>query len=164
MKKGSSWLSEKEYQLVTSKTPIPTVDLVILRQNKKRLEVLLLVRKTGYAKGQWCIIGGRIWRGESIKDIVQRQAGGLGVKVKILSPFDYNFPALVNDRPKQDLTKHSICNVYPVEIIKGKIKEEGEEHKGFKWFPVNKLPILAYDHKNEIITTIKRMKDLGVKL
>lgn len=163
-KKKNTWLSEEEYKLVTDKTPIPTVDLVILRNSKKGWEVLLLVRKTGYAKGKWCIIGGRIWKNEKIRDAIKRQADDLGVQVKIIPPFNENFPVMVNDDSKLDLTKHPISSVYPVKIVGGMIREEGEEYKGFRWFPVNKLPPLAYDHKNEIVSAIKRLKDFKVKI
>ena len=156
LKKG--WMSEEEYRFVTSKTPIPTVDLVVLREGQKGWEVLLLVRKTGYGKGMWCIISGRILKNEAISDAMKRQADDLGVKVKIIPPFDYNFPALLNDHLKQDKTKHSICSVYPVKIAEGNLKEEGEEYKGFKWFPVNELPNLAFDHEFEIVKIVKRLE------
>ncbi len=51
-------MSTKEYNLVRQKTPIPTADLLILKKVKSKLEALLLVRKTGYEKGKWCLIGG----------------------------------------------------------------------------------------------------------
>ncbi|MBI2085924.1 DUF4916 domain-containing protein [Candidatus Daviesbacteria bacterium] len=157
MKKTNAWLGEKDYLFITSKTPIPTVDLVVLRQ-KMKLEVLLVARKTGYAKGLWCIIGGRIWKGETVKDCLERQAKDLGVKVAIYPPFDFNFPALVNDHLNQDKTKQSICNVYPVKISKGEVRYEGEEYKRFGWFPVDQLPKLAFDHEFEVKETVKRFK------
>lgn len=164
MTKNAAWMSEQEYKLVTSKIPIPTVDLVILRNGKNGWEVLLIVRKTGYAKGKWCIIGGRIWKGEKIGDTVKRQADDLGVKVKIIPPFNKNFPVMVNDHPVQDLTKQSICSVYPVEIIDGRIKKEGEEYKAYRWFAIDALPHLAYDNEYQIIETIKKLKKFKVKL
>ena len=49
------------------------------------------------------------------------------ISTKIIPPFDYNLPALVNDHPNQDKTKQPICSVYPVIVIQGEVKEEGEE-------------------------------------
>lgn len=46
-KDNPSWMTEEEYKLVTEKTPIPTVDMVILRSNQGVLETLLLKRKIG---------------------------------------------------------------------------------------------------------------------
>lgn len=134
---------------------MPTVDLVVLRKSRTGWEVLLIMRKTGYAKGEWCIIGGRIRKGEVIKDTFKRQMDDLGVKLQIIPPFNYNFPAVVNDHLNQDKTKQSICNVYPTKIISGKLRDEGEEYKGFKWFRKDELPQLAYDHKFEVLEAIK---------
>ncbi len=152
------WLTKTEYKSIVKKVPIPTVDLVILRHLTNSWEVLLLIRKTGYARGQWCIIGGRIHKEESIKEAVKRQAKDLGVKIKIIPPFSYNYPAVLNDHLNQDKTKQPICAVYPVRIIKGQVKDEGEEYKGYKWFSLDKLPNLAYDHEFEIKETFKRLK------
>ncbi len=157
-------MSDSEYKLVTSKTPIPTVDLVVLRKRKTVLETLLLIRKTGYAKGEWCIIGGRQWINEKLSDTIKRQAKDLGVQVEIIHPFSPNFPSWIDDNPLQDKTKHSCSHVYPVKIVSGKVRKEGEEFTGFKWFSINNLPKLAYDHKIEIQKTIKQVKKFNKRL
>ncbi|MCL4366148.1 NUDIX hydrolase, partial [Patescibacteria group bacterium] len=158
MQKKSFWMSDAEYALVTDKTPIPTVNLVILRKKGDIWEVLLLVRKTGYAKGRWCMIGGRIWKGETLQAAIQRHAKDLAIKVKILSPFNVNFPSYIDGRNNQDKTKQPISIVYPAEIISGEVREEGEEYEGFRWFPINKLPQIAYGQKRQIEQTIKLLK------
>lgn len=157
MEKSDSWMREKEYRFVASKTPIPTADLVVLKKEGTTWKVLLLVRKTGYAKGEWCIIGGRVWIGENFEDTIKRQEKDLGVKVEIYPPFDINFPALVNDHLNQDKTKQCICSVFPVKIIEGELRSEGEEFEAYKWFDVDNLPELAYDHEFEIKEITKRL-------
>lgn len=156
-KRKPTWLNEREYQLITKKTPIPTVNLVIIRQNVGCWEILLLIRKTGYAKGKWCMIGGRIRIHESLEHAINRQATELKVKVKIISPFDSNFPAFIDDRSTQDKTKHPISLVYPVVITSGKVREEGEEYNGYKWFPIDKLPEIAYGQNLQIKKTIEKL-------
>lgn len=160
MKKKTFWMSKEEYDLVIKKTPIPCVNLVILRKNTNKWEVLLLVRKTGYAKGNWCIIGGGVGLGESVDEAIQRHVSDLGIRVKIISPFNPNFPVFVDDRDTQDKTKHPICLVFPVKIISGQIREEGEEYKGYKWFPADNLPIIAYGQKLQIQKTLEQLKRL----
>lgn len=152
------WMSDKEYKLVVKKTPIPTINLVILQTIKKGWEILLLVRKTGYAKGSWCMIGGRVWIGETLEKAIRRHASDLGIKVRIISPFDPNFPSFIDDRKNQDKTKHPISLIYPAEIISGQVRKEGEEYKGFKWFPIDSLPKIAYGQKLQIKKTIERLK------
>lgn len=158
MRRNDVWMTNDEYKLVVSKTPIPTVDLVILKQEEKEWKVLLIKRKTGYARGDWCIIGGRVWIGEQTKDTIARQAEDLGIKVAIYPPFDFNLPALVNDHPNQDKTKQPVCSVFPVKIIDGEVREEGEEYKGFAWFSIDNLPKMAYDHTFEADEVFKRLK------
>lgn len=156
-KRKSVWMSEQEYQLVVKKTPIPIVNLVILRKNSDLWEVLLLIRKTGYAKDRWCMIGGRVWIRETLEKAIQRHASDLGVKIKIISPFNPNFPSFIDDRNNQDKTKYPISLIYPAEIISGDVGNEGEEYKGFKWFPINKLPTIAYGQKLQIKKTIEKL-------
>ncbi len=155
--KSTNWMSDEEYQLVTSLTPIPTVNLVILRGEKKKREVLLIVRKTGYAKGSWCMIGGRVFIGETLEDAIQRHAMDLAIRVRILSPFSPNFPSYIDDRDDQDKTKHPCSIIYPAEIVSGKVRAEGEEYKGYKWFALDKLPKIAYGQKLQIKKTIEKL-------
>lgn len=155
-----SWMSDKEYLLVTELTPLTTVNLVILRGRKDKQEVLLLIRKTGYAKGSWCIIGGRVLIGETLEKAIHRHVSDLGIRVKIIPPFNSNFPTFIDDRINQDKTKHPISLIYPAKIISGKVREEGEEYKGYKWFPINKLPKIAYGQKLQIQKTIEQLKRL----
>lgn len=156
-KNSISWMSDEEYQLVTNLTPIPTVNLVILRGGKNNREVLLIVRKTGYARGRWCMIGGRVWKGESLDKAIHRHVLDLGIKVKIIPPFNSNFPIFIDDRTDQDKTKHPISLIYPAIVVSGKIKEEGMEFKGYKWFPLDELPKIAYGQKLQIKKTIEKL-------
>lgn len=156
------WMTDKEYQLVTERTPIPTVDLVILRERGPEKDILLLVRKTGYEAGNWCLIGGRQWLGETAKETIKRQAADLDVEVEIIPPFAPNFPAWVHDDPTQDKTKHAITNVYPARIISGTVRQEGEEYKGFRWFRVGQLPSnIAYHHRQEIQKALEQLNKYG---
>jgi len=157
-KRTNPWLNEQEYQCVIKRTPIPTVNLVIIRQNSNGWEILLLVRKTGYAKGSWCMIGGRVRIGESLKQAIARHAKDLNVKVEIIDPFKSNFPVFIDDRNTQDETKHPISMIYPVKIVSGKVRDEGAEYKGYKWFPIDKLPKIAYGQKLQIKKTMEKLK------
>jgi ADP-ribose pyrophosphatase YjhB (NUDIX family) len=154
------WMSEEEYGVVTGKSVVPCIDLVILRKSSKgELEVLLLVRKTGYGADKWCIIGGRQWKGERIREAIDRQAKDLGIKVEVIPPFEPGFPAWIHDDPNQDKTKHPCSITYPVRIISGQVREGGEEYKGYKWFSVNNLPSgIAFHHEQQILKTIYQLK------
>ncbi len=135
--------------------------MVILRKSNNNWETLLLIRKTGYAKGQWCIIGGRVYIGESLNQAIDRQAEDLKVKVKIIPPFDSNFPSFIDDQKNQDKTKSPLSLVYPVEIKSGEVREEGEEYKCYEWFSINNLPKIAYGQKLQIRKSVEQLKLFG---
>lgn len=154
---STAWMTSADYQLVISKTPIPCVDLVVF--NSTLSKVLLFIRKIGYMRGKWCNIGGRQWIGETVQDTFKRQVDDIGIEAEICPPFDYGFPVWVNDNPKQDETKHPVTSVYPIKIIGGRIKKEGQEFMGYKWFNINRLPSeIAFDHQKEIQVCIERLK------
>lgn len=154
-------MSDEEYKLVVSKTPIPTVDLVILRREKNKAEVLLLVRETGYQKGNWCLIGGRQRIGETLSDTIKRQAKELNIEVEIIAPFTSNFPLWVNDKLGQDKTKQSLTHIYPVKIKSGKVRREGKEYSGFRWFTLEKIPKIVFDQNFEVTKTIEQLKKIS---
>lgn len=157
--KQKQWMSVQEYRSITKKTPLPCVDLVLLRGTiNEELEVLVLIRKTGYEKGKYCIMGGRQRIGETLQDTVNRQASELGVTIKIIPPFSSEFPAVVNSRLKQDKTKQTTCSVYPVRVIEGNLKKEGKEFEKPKWVRESQLPNMAYDHAYEINYAIKQVR------
>lgn len=165
MERKNYWMSEEEYRLVTEKSVIPTHDLVVLREGDDGWEVALFIRKTGYEKGKWCVIGGRQWKGEIAAEAIKRQALEMGIVVEVISPFEPNFPAWIHDDPKQDRTKHSSGSIYPVRIVGGQLMEEGPEYNKYKWFPIDELPDdarWAYHHKLEVLKAIEQLRRFGV--
>lgn len=160
-----NWMSEQEYKQVVKKTPVPCVDLVILRGEIDHLEILLIIRKTGYEKGKFCIIGGRQRIGETMQDTINRQASELGITVKIIPPFSSQFPALFNSRLNQDRTKQSTGAVYPVYIDDGVLRESEEEYEKLQWVKESELPpIMGFDHLYEVKYVIKQLKKFSKQM
>lgn len=161
---NSSWMSEEEYKLVTEKSVVPCNDLIVLRGGEK-WEVALFIRKTGYEKGKWCVIGGRQWKGEIAAEAIKRQSEEMGIVVEVIPPFEPNFPVWIHDDPGQDKTKHASGSVYPVRIISGEIKQADKEYSEFKWFSIDELPpddSWAYHHKFEVKKAIEQLRRFGV--
>ncbi len=159
--KENYWMTDEEYNLVTSKSVVPCTDLVVLRRKKNVLEVLLIKRKIEPGIGGWCIIGGRQFKGETLQQAIDRQASELGIEVKVISPFSSNVPTYINDNPNQDPTKHPDSITYPVKIISGKVKDRGKEYCEYRWVPVDpteKIPKLNYGHRTQLLETIKQLK------
>lgn len=73
-------ISEKEYKKIVSLMPILCVDGVVVNQKG---EFLLVRRKNEPLKGQWWVPGGRVLKGEKLKDAFTRKMKEeLGIKVK----------------------------------------------------------------------------------
>lgn len=145
----SKRLPDQLFQKIQESIPVACVDLVVLRKNKGVTETLLIKRELYPEEGKWCLIGGRILKGEYIKDTIKRQAfKELGVSVKILPPWNEMMPLGTFSDPTSDKQKHFVVLVYPVVITKGKLKKDGPEFSETKWFRTDKLPkIIGFNQK-----------------
>ncbi len=103
----NGWVSEEEYKTIVKNVPICCVDLVI-RNNEGK--VLLVKRKNHPLKGEWCVPGGRILRGEKIKDAAKRKAKdelGLDLEVKDkIGTYELFFEKSAHG---PEIGAHSIC-------------------------------------------------------
>ena len=152
----SHWIPDGLFKQIQKNMPVACVDLLVLRklspglgsfklgpgkQKNGGLEVLLIKRKIFPEEGKWCLIGGRVFKGEYTKDTIKRQAKEeLGVSVKIIPPWNENAPFAVFNDPVSDKQKHFVVLTYPVAITTGKLNAIGPEFSEAKWFPLNKLP------------------------
>jgi len=113
-----------------------TTDAVIIK-NKK---LLLIKRKYGPFKGKWALPGGHVEYGEKVEDATVREAfeeTGLKVKpVKLIG---------VYSDPKRDPRGYSVGVAYLCKIAGGKVRA-GDDAAGVKWWPLDALPELAFDH------------------
>lgn len=153
----SKRLPDQLFQTIQRSIPVACIDLVMLRKNKGVIETLLIKRKLYPEEGKWCLIGGRILKGERARDTIRRQAfKELGVSVKILPPWNEMMPLGVFSDPVSDKQKHFVVLVYPVIITKGKLKKDGPEFSEIKWFKINKLPkIIGFDQKKWLKAFVK---------
>lgn len=151
------------FELIQKSIPIVCVDLIVFRKKDRAgLEVLLVKRKIPPEIGKWVLIGGRVIKGETLKQAIQRQARReLSVTVRILPPWDYNSPIRVFDNPKFDPQKHAIALAYPVIIKEGAARMSGPEFSEAQWFDTSKLPPnLGFNglHRQEIMCAVKALR------
>ena len=127
------------------KSPSLAVDGVIIKDNR----ILLIKRKNDPYKEKWAIPGGFVEYGERTEDAVLREVKeetGLEAKIDKLVG--------VYSDPKRDPRKHVVSITYLLKDISGKEKE-GDDAKEARWWGVNKLPELAFDHKYIISDALK---------
>ena len=132
--------------------PAVTVDAVIFRKNESGLDILLIQRKHSPFQGMWALPGGFLDMNETPDEAVAREleeeTGLSGVK---LIQF-YTFGAIDRDPRHRTITVayYGLLQKHNISIC------SGDDASDADWFPINKLPELAFDHK-EIITKAKNI-------
>lgn len=131
------------------KVPKITTDGIIIK-NKK---ILLIKRKNSPFQGKWALPGGFVEYGETTEDAVIREVceeTGIKTKIKKL--------AGVYSDPNRDPRGHTITIVYFLEIINGEPSAEDDASE-VKFFNVNKLPDLSFDHSKIISEVLRRFNN-----
>ncbi len=130
------------------KSPKLTTDGAILEDNK----ILLIKRKNEPFKGKWALPGGFIEYGERVEDAVVREVfeeTGIITAIKDLV-------GIYSD-PNRDPRGHIITVVYQLNMKGGVLKAE-DDAADAKFFKINDLPELAYDHNIIIEDVLRREK------
>ena len=137
----SLWLSESEWQEAERNLPILCVDVMPLRLDKdhSKIQIGLILRETPHQGRRWCLIGGRVLRGEILFKAIQRQwIDALGESLPFGEVIN-NFPQIVEYRPDalpgrpHDPRKHAVSATYEF-WTDGEGHPQGEEAIDFKWF------------------------------
>lgn len=129
------------------KKPNITVDAIILQEQS----VLLVKRKNDPFKDKWALPGGFVEYGETTEKAVIREINeetGLHTNIKKLVG--------VYSEPDRDPRGHTITIVYMLKIVNGELKS-GDDAIDVKFFNLNNLPDLSFDHKKIIHDTITRV-------
>ena len=119
-----------------------TSDIVILSKIDDRLHVLLARRADEPEKGKWTVPGGHVDKGERFDEAAVREleeeTGISGVELHRLDVFD---------RPDRDPRYRTITVAYACMIDSEAVSLSAtREATEFKWFPVDELPELGFDH------------------
>ena len=130
------------------KNPKLTVDGAIIKEDM----VLLIKRKNDPFKGKWALPGGFVEYGETVEDAVIREINEeTGLRTNIKKIFG------IYSDPNRDPRGHTISIVYLLDILSGKLKGSDDASEA-KFFKLDRLPDLSFDHKN-IINDILRSLD-----
>lgn len=135
--------------------PSVTVDIIVLKEDKEDLQILLIERKNEPFKDMWALPGGFIDIDEEIKTAAYRE---LKEETSIsdikLSQFK------TYGKVGRDPRGRTISIIYSgiLQNINQKI-EAGDDAKNLNWFSFKNLPNLAFDHfdiVNDYINTLKK--------
>jgi 8-oxo-dGTP diphosphatase len=117
------------------------VDCVIFGYEKEQLKLLLFKRLIEPAKGEWSLIGGWIKENESAEDAARRVTTYItGLKDIYLEQVH------VFSEPDRDPGGNVLTVAFNALIKIEKHSNELIKEYGAKWFPVDQVPPLIFDH------------------
>jgi len=128
------------------KSPILTVDGIILENNK----ILLEKRAVKPFFGYWVLPGGHIDYNEKVEEAIKREIKEeLGISAKIKKLIG------VYSDPKRHPWYHTVAVVFLCQKTRGKT-HTSQEVSDFKYYPLNNLPQrIGFDHR-KIINDFKK--------
>ena len=140
----------------TYKYPRPalTVDAVVFGFDEGELKILLIQRGLAPLKGKWALPGGFVQMDETIDAAVRRElAEETGLKEVYLEQL-YTFGAV--DRDPRD----RVVSVAHYALVK--LSEHSAagatDASDAAWFPVARVPALAFDHAEILKTALQRLR------
>ncbi len=129
--------------------PAVTVDMAVVRKKGDGYELLLIQRKHDPFAGKWALPGGFVDMDETVEEAADRELyEETNLKNIPLEQFH------VFSQPGRDPRGHTISVVF-IGFLTGeqdvKAKDDAQEAR---WFPLDKLPELAFDHA-EIVEKLR---------
>ena len=151
-------MNSKTYNVKQFERPSVAVDLIMLTVIKGDLKVLLIKRGLWPFVGCWSLPGGFVKVTESLEDAAKRElkeeTGVDPEKVYLEQLYTFG-------EPKRDPRTRVISVAYFALVDSAEIKPfvTGEEEiKEVKWYSVNELPKLAFDHEKIVSYALKRLR------
>ena len=139
---ANTWIPDSLYKQIQQSVPRVCVDLLPICKRTFRLGLIL--RETPAQRDAWCLVGGRVWIGESLGDAVSRHLiGTLGDRVRFTAPpiqhamiaeyLPTSLPPALHDPRQHSIALNWIC------FIDGEIQACGEA-KSFEWYQPAEIP------------------------
>jgi len=131
-----------------------TVDCVVFGFDESELKVLLIERALEPFKGKWALPGGFVRVDETVDEAARRELEEeAGLKNVFLEQL-YTFGA-VNRDPRERVV--SVAHYALVKLAAHDTKAATDAADA-RWFPISKVPKLAFDHADIFATALARLK------
>ncbi len=136
--------------------PALTTDMIIFTYNKNNLLVLIIERKYTPFKGRWAFPGGFVDMEETAEECAFRELKEeTGLEIGDLSQL-----ITVSTLGRDPRGRTVSVFFYGFINYKSATVKPGDDAKKTQWFPVNKLPPLAFDHGEIIHTALEKLREL----
>jgi 8-oxo-dGTP diphosphatase len=133
-----------------------TVDVVVFNSQTEQLHVLLIQRAQEPFQGAWALPGGFVDMDESLEEAAGRElaeeTGLEGVNLEQLQT--YGDP---NRDPRGRVISVAYCAFLASEQTVS--IQEGSDASQARWFPMDELPNLAFDHSKILADALNWVKD-----
>ena len=139
---------------VTQKIKVAVDAVVFGYTSKEGLSILLIKRNTNPFKGSWALPGGLVKDEESLEDAVQRELSEeTGVSINYLEQL-YSF-----GKPGRD-PRNRVISITYYGLVKpdGLLLKASTDASEAAWFNIKKIPQLAFDHQEIIVTALRRLQ------
>src|SRR5574343_212151 len=132
-----NYIPENDYKKVLSMMPFPCIDVAIICEGK----VLLVKRKDEPAKDEWWVPGGRILKGETMKQCAIRKAKEEVNIDCVVGPIIYTAETIFDNGP-WGIPVHTVNSCYLMFPIKQNFNifddvEKDSHQDGFIWVSKN---------------------------
>src|SRR5690349_24332263 len=131
-----------------------TVDCVVFGFDESELKVLLIQRGLEPFKGRWAFPGGFVCVEETVDEAARRElAEETGLKGVFLEQL-YTFGEVDRD-PRERVVSVAY---YALVKLTDHTTQAATDAADARWFPVSRVPKLAFDHGEILTTALARLK------
>ena len=134
--------------------PMVTVDAAVFRKTERGMEVLLIKRGNYPYEGMWALPGGFVDMEETLEEAVvrelQEETGLSGIQLKQLHAF--------SEIHRDPRGRNISINFYGIADSKNTDVKGGDDAADARWFPVDQLPELAFDHIKVVEMALKKIQ------
>lgn len=134
--------------------PMVTVDVFLWRKTEGSAEVLLIRRQNAPHQGKWALPGGYVDKDEGLREAAVRElaeeTGISDLQLRQLGAYG---------DPGRDPRGHTITIVYGLALPANRemFIKAGDDAAETRWFSVEALPEMAFDHKKIISDCCKQI-------
>lgn len=135
--------------------PAVAADIILVAKNNNDIQILLIQRKNPPFQNMWALPGGFMDMNESVSQTAHRELfEETGIKVKKIDFLGY-YDSINRDPRGRTIgfAFYAILN----NIVEAK---SGDDAASTKWFKINNLPPLAFDHEKIISDLIQKILTL----
>ena len=136
--------------------PSVSAEVVIFAEQDGDTHTLLVLRKHDPYGGWWALPGGHMEMDETVEQAAHREleeeTGLRTDRLQLIGIFD---------EPNRVKNKRVIAVAYLAQVASCAITRAGDDASGCRWFPIDQLPDMAFDHKSMVMAAYQMAKQNG---